>query len=105
MKKIKLLLLVCSMVLLHLAASAQTRTITGTVRDSKTGEPISGATVNILHSRIATSADEKGVFRIVVPSSLTKVVLSISGIGYTPIEMTPKGDNVVVSLEIANKQL
>lgn len=105
MKKIKLLLLVCSLVLLHLAVSAQTRTITGTVKDARTGEPIAGATINVLHSKIGVSADEKGVFKIEVPSSISKVVLSISGVGYTPVEVTPKGESVTVGLEVINKQL
>lgn len=105
MKKIKLLLLVCSLVLLNIAVSAQTRTITGKVKDSRTGEPVPGATINVLHSKIATSADEKGVFKVEVPSTLTKVVLSISGVGYSPLEFTPKDDNVIIGLELANKQL
>jgi len=105
MKKLKLLLFVCSLVLLSNAVSAQTRTITGTVKDARTGEPISGATINVLHSKIGVSADEKGVFKIEVPSSLSKVVLSISGVGYTPVEVTPKGESVTVGLEVVNKQL
>jgi len=105
MKKVKLLLLVCSLVLFNLAVSAQTRTITGTVKDSRTGEPVAGATVNVLHSKIGVSADEKGVFKIEVPSSLSKVVLSVSGVGYTPIEITPKGESVTIGLEVVNKQL
>ncbi len=101
----KLLLLVCSLVLLNIAVSAQTRTITGRVTDSRTGEPIPGATINVLHSKIGTSADEKGAFRIEVPSTLSKVVLSISGVGYTAVEITPKDENVVIGLNVVNKQL
>ena len=105
MKKIKLLLLVCSLVLLNIAVSAQTRTITGKVTDSRTGEPIPGATINVLHSKIGTAADEKGSFRIQIPSTLSKVVLSISGVGYTSVEITPHDENIVVGLNAANKQL
>jgi TonB-dependent starch-binding outer membrane protein SusC len=105
MKKIKLLLLVCALALLNLAVSAQTRTITGKVTDSKTGEPIPGATINVLHSKIGTAADEKGSFRIQIPSTLSKVVLSISGVGYTAVEITPHDENVVIGLNAVNKQL
>jgi len=105
MKKIKLLLLVCSLVLLHIAALAQTRTITGTVTDAKTGEPIPRATIKVLNSKIGASADEKGVFKIPVPSSLSKVVLSISSVGYTTVEITPQGENVSIRLDAGNKQL
>lgn len=105
MKKIKLLLLACSLLLLNLAVSAQTRTITGTVKDSKSGQPISGATIKVLGSRIGVSADEKGSFKLQVPSSLSKVVLSISGVGYSTVELTPNGDDVTIGLEPGNKQL
>lgn len=105
MKKIKLLLLVCSLVLLNIAVSAQTRTITGRVTDSKTGEPIPGATIKVLNSKIGTSADEKGAFKVEVPSTLSKVVLSISGVGYTTADITPQGENAIIRLHSENKQL
>ena len=69
MKKVKLLLLVCSFLLLNIAVSAQTRTITGTVKDSKTGEPVPGATIKVLNSKFGTSADEKGSKEITVAAA------------------------------------
>jgi len=106
MKKIKLLLLAFSLLLLQLTVSAQTRTITGTVTDSRTGDPISGASIKILHSKIGTSADEKGFFKLQVPSTLTNVVLTISSVGYASIEVTPTGESVVARLISGNnKQL
>ncbi|HWB91498.1 MAG TPA: TonB-dependent receptor [Puia sp.] len=105
MTKIKLLLLVCSLALLNNAASAQSRTITGTVTDSKTGEPIPKATIKVLNSKIGASADAQGTFSIQVPSSLSKVVLSVSSVGYNTAQITPHGDNVVIGLDPANKQL
>src|SRR5689334_19597259 len=105
MNKIKLLLLVCSLVLFNIAALAQTRTIFGNVKDSKTGEPVPGATIKVLHSEIGTSADTKGSFRIEVPTTLSKVVLSVSGVGYTTVEITPQGENVTIGLTLENKLL
>jgi TonB-linked SusC/RagA family outer membrane protein len=105
MKKIKRLLVVCSLLLLHTAVSAQTRTITGKVTDAKTGDPIPGATIKVLNSKIGTSADDKGVFKLEIPASLSKVVLSVSGVGYTSTEITPHGENVVIGLNGGNKQL
>ncbi|HXD78248.1 MAG TPA: SusC/RagA family TonB-linked outer membrane protein, partial [Puia sp.] len=106
MKKIRLLLLGFPLLLLHITVIAQSRTITGTVTDSRTGDPISGASINVRNSKIGTSADEKGFFRVQVPSSLSNVVLIISSIGYAPVEITPQGGNVVVRLNTAgNKTL
>src|SRR6185312_11486633 len=98
MKKPKLLLLGLALLLFHFTLLAQTRTITGTVTDSHTGDPISGASVNVRNSKIGASADEKGVFKLQIPPSLSHVVLIISSVGYSPQEVTPKEDNVVVRL-------
>ncbi|MBS1947369.1 MAG: TonB-dependent receptor [Bacteroidetes bacterium] len=105
MKKINLLILLLPLMLVSIGSMAQTRAITGTVTDSQTGEPIAGATVKVLNSKIGTAADEKGAFKIQIPSSVSKVVLSVSGIGYATAEVNPKDDNVVVKLISANKQL
>jgi TonB-linked SusC/RagA family outer membrane protein len=78
---------------------AQTRTITGTVTDSRTGDPISGASIKVHNSKIGASADEKGVFRIQVPSTLSNLVLTISSVGYTPVEISVKEGNITVGLK------
>jgi len=85
--------------------SAQTKTITGKVTDSKTGEPIPGATIKVLKTKIGVSADEKGVFKVGIPASLSKPVLSVSGVGYTSVDITPQDDNLVIRLNTENKQL
>jgi TonB-dependent starch-binding outer membrane protein SusC len=106
MKKLTLLFLAISLFLFNLTVLAQSRTITGTVTDSRTGDPISGASIKVLNSKIGTSADEKGTFKILIPSSLSKVVLSISSVGYATVEITPQNGNVVVPLISGNnKQL
>ncbi len=106
MKKPRLLLLVFSLLLFHLAANAQSRTITGTVTDSRTGDPLAGATIKVLNSKVGTSADEKGSFKLLIPASVKKVVLSVSSIGFSTIEVTPDGDNVTIALHSAgNKTL
>lgn len=98
MKKIKLVLLGLPLLLFYFTALAQTRTITGTVTDSRTGDPISGASVNVRNSKIGTSADDKGFFRLQIPSTLSNVVLTISGVGYTPVEVAANEGNVIVRL-------
>jgi TonB-dependent starch-binding outer membrane protein SusC len=106
MKKIKTLILGFSLLLFHITVLAQSRTITGTVTDSRTGDPISGATIKVHNSKIGTSADEKGTFRLQVPSSLSNVILTISSIGYTPVDISGQDGNVVVRLNSAgNKTL
>jgi TonB-linked SusC/RagA family outer membrane protein len=105
MKKRNLYLLLLPLLLLSISVVAQTRTITGTITDSQTGDPIAGATVKVLNSKIGTAANDKGVFKLQIPTSLSKVKLSISGIGYEATEITPLEDNVVVKLVSSNKTL
>ena len=105
MKKANQFFLLLPLLLLAISVSAQTRTVTGTVTDSQTGEPISGATVKLLNSKGGTSANEKGVFKLEIPSSVSKVVLLVSGVGYSTLELSPKGNDLTIKLTSANRQL
>ena len=56
----------CAVLMLFNAfAFAQTRTVTGQVRDDK-GEPIPFATITETGTRKATKADDKGGFSIII---------------------------------------
>src|SRR5579871_621194 len=105
MKKINLLFLLLPLLLLNIHAAAQTKTITGTVTDSQTGEPVAGATIRLLNSKIGTAANEKGVFKIQIPSNVSKATLSISGVGFKTIEVPAQDNEIMVKLVSNNKQL
>jgi TonB-linked SusC/RagA family outer membrane protein len=84
-----LLLLFCTI------ASAQTRTITGTVKDNA-GEPIPFASVKIKGQNTGISADETGSFRMTVPANST---LEISAVGVETQSLPlPSGDVLNVTL-------
>lgn len=65
----------------QLAVMAQTQTLTGKVTDPKTGEPLPGVSVRIKGSRIGTTTNTEGVYRIEVKPG---DVLEVSIIGYKP---------------------
>lgn len=98
--KVKLLLLCYVPLLLlisSLQASAQDRTITGTITN-RSGAPLSGATVAIKGTTNATATDESGRFSISAPESAR--TLTISFVGYATQEISiPSSGAVAVQLE------
>ena len=72
---------------------AQSKTISGSVTDSKKGAPLAGVTVEVKGERAATTTDEKGGF--VISLSGSAHVLMISSVGYENLEVDITGKNVV----------
>jgi len=85
----KKLLLLCSAVILFfgLAHAQQTRQVTGKVTDKSGKETIPGASVTIKGSKISVSTDEKGQFKLPVPTT-GEIILVASYIGYKKQEIT-----------------
>src|SRR5690606_12021864 len=71
---------------------AQTRTITGNVKDEN-GEPLIGATVAVKNFTVSTSTDASGNFRISVPQNAETLVVSFIGKG--TMEVSVKDRNQV----------
>lgn len=94
MKKLIHLLL---MLAVSLTAYSQQR-ISGQVVDSKTGEPIIGATV-LLKSKpsIGTATDLEGNFLLSVPS--LNEIIKVSYVGYNPIELKAEGKMLIKLME------
>jgi TonB-linked SusC/RagA family outer membrane protein len=67
-----LVLIACS----FLRANAQDRQITGTVTATENKQPLPGATVAVKGTKIATTTDAQGKYRITVPSGATTLVFS-----------------------------
>ncbi len=82
------------------ATRAQTRVITGSVTDSITARPVSGAAVVVPGTALGTFTEEDGSFAISVTTG--QVVLEVSKLGYRPLTITvPRGiDNIEVALGI-----
>jgi len=85
----KLLTLLTVLMLFSTIASAQTRTITGTVTDEK-GDPVPFVTINIKGKRAGTSADATGNFEIKAASG---DVLVITGTDLNTTEYTVGADS------------
>ena len=58
------------------------KTITGTLRDESTGNPIPSATVTIKGSKAATGTDANGTFRLL--TNAANPTLIFTSVGYDP---------------------
>ncbi len=75
---------------------AQQRTVTGKVTDPN-GNPVSNASITVKGDRTGTNTDENGNFSISL--SRGKRMLTVSSIGYEPVDVSVSGNSVNVSLQ------
>jgi iron complex outermembrane receptor protein len=80
------------------------QTITGTVKDATTGEPLVGATIGVKGFSKTTSTDAKGAFSLSVPDKTPALVVSF--IGYVTQEVLIRDrSNIEILLQSAATDL
>jgi TonB-linked SusC/RagA family outer membrane protein len=111
MKKVKfsiiyLLRMKCFFVLLLILSSsafAQNKTVTGTVVNSETSEPVTNASVRVKGTSKGVNTDSKGVFTLNVPDGS---ILEISSVGFKSIEVAVDFTAPMeIKLAVANQTL
>ena len=75
--------------------ASQQETITGTVQNTSTGDPLSGVTIRVEGKDAVAQTDDAGNFEI---AAETGDVLQVSFIGFTTQEVTVQGATVQISL-------
>jgi len=65
--------------------TAATRTVGGTVMDARTGDPLPGASIQAKGTRIGTTANASGQFKMTIPDEVHTLVVSY--IGYQAAEV------------------
>lgn len=96
-------LLTLAALLLTLPVALAQRTVTGSVLDAKTNEPLIGASIIIPGTTTGTVADVKGNFSITVPQSASSVTVSF--IGYAAQEVSVNNTNTIRVLLAEGGQL
>ena len=88
-------LMAIAVLLFSVPAAAQTRTVTGTVTDASTGQPLEGARVSVRGTALTTTTGVAGTFTIgSVPER--GVTIAIRRIGSNPLDIVvPSGQNDV----------
>lgn len=99
----KLFLLLVAVLTIGLCASAQTRTVKGTVLDATNDEPLIGASVTAHGAATGVATDANGQFAITVPGNVTK--LTVSYVGYETQHVNITSGDITVKLHAASNVL
>ena len=102
MRTLKLLTL---LLLLSSVVMAQTRLISGTIKDAKTGNVLPSVTVKVRGKNISTVTNSDGGFSLNVPSG--DVTLEVSSVGYAAktIVAGAGSGNIAVSMDVSTADL
>ncbi|GLU45188.1 TonB-dependent receptor [Allomuricauda sp. NBRC 101325] len=104
MKILKQLTFMCyGFLTIGFAQAQESITVTGTVTESATGDPIPGAAIVVKNQALGTTTDFDGNYTLETTSN---AVLIYSFIGYTKKEISVNGQTTInVSLDVSNQQL
>ncbi|MGV3764115.1 SusC/RagA family TonB-linked outer membrane protein [Parapedobacter sp.] len=86
-------------------AMAQTRSVTGTVRDAEGGTPIGNATIKALASGRTTSSAVDGTFSIEVVSNGDSLLVTYLGYDQTVVSVGTNANNVPIDLSASSESL
>jgi TonB-dependent starch-binding outer membrane protein SusC len=100
MRRFKLLFIFCTGLLPAVVVQAQQitpdvqissnnlkRTISGTIMDKETGQPLVAVSIKVKGAGIGTTTNDAGKFSLTVPETQEKLVLVISSVGFESTEM------------------
>ena len=93
----KLFLLLVAVISVTLCASAQTRTVTGTVLEEGSEEPIIGASVVAGNNTMGVSTDVDGNFAIQVPANVNTLKVSHVGMQTKTVKITANNLKIYLS--------
>jgi len=84
----------------EVAIAQNSSTVSGTVTDQATGDPLPGVNIVVLGTTVGTSSDADGEYKLNVPS--LSDTLRFSFVGYTPVEVPIDGRTTInVQMEMA----
>ncbi|TDH28803.1 TonB-dependent receptor [Segetibacter sp. 3557_3] len=88
--------------LFSLQTIAQSTTVNGSVKSSRTNEPLTGVTILVKGTGQGTSSDEKGNFKITTAAKLP-LTITVSYVGYASqdIVVSSSSQTIDVSLDVA----
>jgi TonB-linked SusC/RagA family outer membrane protein len=86
-----ILLFICTLSI-SIISFAQERKISGTVKDDK-GDPLSGATITVKGTKVATATNANGIFNLDLPANANTLVVSY--IGMTTQEVAVGNNNII----------
>jgi iron complex outermembrane receptor protein len=100
----KIYLLAIGLLSMATTTYAQT-TVKGSVKDSENHEPISGATISIPGTAIATGTDAQGIFTLQSSANFDSIAVSFLGYTTRNFSVKDKSQNIQILLDRAVKSL
>jgi TonB-linked SusC/RagA family outer membrane protein len=91
--------------LLSSVAFAQTRQLTGSVKDAKSGAPLPAVTVQVKGRNLATVTSADGSFSLKAPAGALTLQVSLVGYGTKTTEVGPNDTNIDLVLDESSTQL
>lgn len=98
MRKLQLFVV---LLLLNIAAMAQTKQVKGTVTDTKTGSPLASVTVRVKGKNTQSVADANGSYTITLPAGSTTLVFEYVGYASKEVEVPAGSTSLNVTLDEA----
>lgn len=93
------------MLLLNSVAFAQTRQLTGSIKDAKSGAPLPAVTVQVKGTNMATISTGDGSFVLKAPEGAFTLQVSLVGYGTKTMEVTPGQTSLELVLSESSTQL
>ncbi|WP_298736418.1 SusC/RagA family TonB-linked outer membrane protein [uncultured Chitinophaga sp.] len=91
--------------LLSSVAFAQTRQLTGSIKDAKSGAPLPAVTVQVKGKNLATVTGADGAFTLKAPSGPLTLQVSLVGYGTKTMDVGPNESNIDLVMDESSTQL
>jgi TonB-linked SusC/RagA family outer membrane protein len=102
MRRLRLLL---AFLLLNAAVFAQTRQLSGTIKDSKSANGIPAATIKVKGKPIQTTSNADGLFSLMVPTGELTLEVTSVGYGLRSVTVGAADNNISVDMETSATEL
>ena len=102
MRQIRLL---AALLLFSSAVLAQTRQISGTVKDSKSATALPSVTIKVKGKNIQTTSNSDGTFSFGVPTGNISLELSSVSYGFKTVDVSGSDNNLSIEMDAAAAQL
>jgi TonB-linked SusC/RagA family outer membrane protein len=96
----KKLLFILLLTMLFVRAQAQTRQVSGTIKEKGSKESIPAVSVTILGTTTGTQSNNDGEFKLTVPDK-PGVILVFKSVGYSPQQITLQPNQSIVNVTLA----
>ncbi len=104
-KKLYAWLQVIGLAFCSLTLHAQTRTLTGTVKDETSQSPLDGATISVRKFKVTSVSDKEGRFTINLPNGASQLIITYAGYQNKVVTVSPEETSLDITLSMSDNSL